>query len=1483
MSKKTSRRIAQKTTTHRQTFTDAIVHDAVQELLEQAEINRTAARDADTDYLSDTAGRYTSPTGTKYISNEEAERIDAEAARRGVPALRAPSRGIWARWMDAARESGTLSRPEGSDVADHLTPTSKFATNLASNIREGNWLDIATDAIEAAADVGQGIHAVRPGGRPQLAAEFTGKAPARHGAAAGYLAERQGVPVRQILESHGRTVAKRTRGVSERPRQSSAKGPWWMSRVNDADKSFLESVQSGQADYQHYRGSAIIAFDAAAKAVEAATSRDVENFMAGPKRTAKGDPSDEIFLDAALRLFADRSLTPATLDTALGRAAEMTTKSYVYNDIVKKSTQRAAFAAPDKAGKNAKALAGGYLWAHLGLSNNQNLTSPFRRGNGERIPIQPMSSDYWNKVGKGSRFSYITDRHAPVDAPIDFSSAASVANYRLGQLLRKARLTPDEIAVVAGSASLAGKKAVIGRDDFPHELVGPLLAHGTAPVVEMLLKSRKTTDADVAHAILANPDSRVPKALATTDSPHLKNPEVLNLVVGSGDPYALSMVAKSKNPLPPDVIEKLANNPSPYVQFYVATRKDTPQDILNKLALSENPFVKNAAIPRADGLVASDLLASTVEAFKAGQPNAAENLARFYENPHIRNLGGQLDELMSMLPAVINNIPGDQVRQLMTYGVSNILRSNAVPPQAKAKYFADMLSDNTTAGPLGLGSTPFYTSKQQRPLVDQWLDQQVGLFLTDPTSTKRDAKSVAARQVFVSSLLDELESRAANGTGNGRAAMLLASLAKNGVHQALSRPVVGTISLDKSSQDPSAYSTRTYNRTADQHLNADQQVKWGPTGPQSADEAERWASGLEDEMWANPNVSPETARSITARALWAERRLREMSGSDIVPGDSSSKLGWLRDATTASLTKPVLQSTDKSAPPVVMWLHPGIGKSRGTPLNGDFVDYDYVRTQHIPAILAGRGYPEYERAIADGKRFNIPKFKKEHPGVFEQADSDLLDMMKESPAMRGRLILTSVHSLLKDRPGDMDVIVDTPRETFLERGIRREMGRNPSMTREQAAEGMAEWKDLVDMSLQKARELHPERYLATDKSSEDLVYDEAFEKVLASSGGRAQIVDTGALGVGGVFASGTAGDLAYTMNRRHFRGDQRPTNVRIFSQPLSALRKNPLAMTLHDDDAGTGTIEDLMRNNPESYRLDARGQQLIQGHFREDPFSIIDWRDPYWRQSGISESKAERLAKFATLHPEDATWLTREAVMEGGSLPVPMPTGSNDSQSMDVKELLLATFGNNQPIPHPTPVKILNAKARAKMKADPGYQAVPRDFVTLSPRAQVALSYFAADNTVMLASGRGQLATAPGAKWGDIVVGTHDAATPEQRFKAAVALRRLDSTASLVRQGKKVELPTESGQFHASRSESTEFKPRGMTPDQIAESAREIIVPEGYQDTAAGQYIQRKYPHIKLIPTNVESKADFAKASGEAMMRTREAAKGGDARETMRY
>lgn len=314
-------------------------------------------------------------------------------------------------------------------------------------------------------------------------------------------------------------------------------------------------------------------------------------------------------------------------------------------------------------------------------------------------------------------------------------------------------------------------------------------------------------------------------------------------------------------------------------------------------------------------------------------------------------------------------------------------------------------------------------------------------------------------------------------------------------------------------------------------------------------------------------------------------------------------------------------------------------------------------------------------------------------------------------------------------------------------------------------------------------------------------------------------------------------------------------------------------------------------SNEEAERIDAEARQRGVPALRAPSRSAwARWIDAVRETGTLSRPEGSDVAdhltptsKFATLHPEDAAWLTREAVTKGGSLPVPMPIGSNDSRSMDVEELLLATFGDSQPDPHPTPVKILNAKARAKMKANPGYQAVPRDFVTLPPRASVAQAYQSADTAARLASGTAQLAMSPSLKRGDIVVGTHDAATPEQRFKAAVALRRLDSTASLVRQGKKVELPTESGQFHASRSESTEFKPRGMTPDQIAESVREVIVPEGYQDTDAGQYIQRKYPHIKLIPTNVESKTDFAKASGEAMMRTREAAKGGDAKETMRY
>lgn len=923
--------------------------------------------------------------------------------------------------------------------------------------------------------------------------------------------------------------------------------------------------------------------------------------------------------------------------------------------------------------------------------------------------------------------------------------------------------------------------ALVRRADFPKDLY-PVALNSNPKVTEALIKAKP----DI-------PESALVAALSATDvSPYLEEAvarsktkltdKVFDILSKSDNGYVGTYLAKRKD-LTADQMRVLAGSASSYTAFNLAKREDLPTDIAKRLGTNWNDsYVLRALVQRKD--LDPEVTKSIVSRV------VSQGLAGTVPDMTGKVIGGLLaggDVSESVIESLLAN-----PRTLESVSTSDMtwFARRSYDPKTKGKVLGTYLSAAPDA---------VYNLRDDGDPLTKWLSTQAGYAVTDSRtdSTRRqDAKD--SRKAFFSSLADTL---ATADTRLPRAANepLVRMLNETG----LANVVIG--------------SKDTTSKSIARRLLSDEYIS-----PDSFN-----ISKVIDSVLTSPSMTRSDVRSITAAALIKERQIRERIGAEIRPGDSSSKLGWFRDDDVKALSRPVMQTNSPDTDPVVMWMHPGLGKSYQASVDGNLVDFDYIRHQFLKDTVRSMGYEDYGNKAPDGSPFNKLEWRRAHPGVIEAADSKLLDLIKNNPEARGRIILTSVLSHLKDRPEDMSVIVDTPADLAISRIVDRDHG-----TREDATN----WKADIDAVMSTVKDRFPERYLSTDKQLSNLMADESFESLIGNLKLPVSIVDTGVLGTGGTFVSGTSGNLRYTLARPSFQSrfddSKYDHEARIFYD-LNKLAKTRNALTLHDDDSGTGALK---------WEIGERNLYKLP-------------HDLYSSGSTARSSRTSNydLARLAMLRPEDARNLSQSLAREAFG---PLVRGLQGSLAgADPLHNLLGFIPGDRRISEKT----------GKLVAVPPMVRVPSWVPTVNRPAD--------DNKHGIAQSVG-------------------GASPVDKFKAMVALRSLSEASSALNAKKGplddpwpseipdlMSYPTDVVHDASRRSlPTTEFKTRGLNFQGHNEAISSIVVPETYPDTPVGKFIQRKYPHIRLIPSGDESK-DFSQSSGREMMETREDAKGGQAAE----
>ena len=238
----------------------------------------------------------------------------------------------------------------------------------------------------------------------------------------------------------------------------------------------------------------------------------------------------------------------------------------------------------------------------------------------------------------------------------------------------------------------------------------------------------------------------------------------------------------------------------------------------------------------------------------------------------------------------------------------------------------------------------------------------------------------------------------------------------------------------------------------------------------------------------SPFLQREDAIRMTEDAL---RETRELMGYFGIPDYSApNKLSMVRDMSASSLVRPefVPDSGDR---PFLMWAHPAIGKTKFA--NGvTYVDFDRIKGDRLPQMLG----PAYQSGF-EGRQ----AFRKKYPGVLEDATSRLLDEVIADPAYRGAVVMMSDKSILRDRYGDLDVIINTPRDVFL----RHEAGRGAEASRDPEV-----WKSDLDPLIDAAR--GSGKVIDTgDYLSDFFARPDAMDR-LAAAGAAGRIEDRGSFG-----------------------------------------------------------------------------------------------------------------------------------------------------------------------------------------------------------------------------------------------------------------------------------------------------------------------------------------------------------------------------------
>ena len=278
-----------------------------------------------------------------------------------------------------------------------------------------------------------------------------------------------------------------------------------------------------------------------------------------------------------------------------------------------------------------------------------------------------------------------------------------------------------------------------------------------------------------------------------------------------------------------------------------------------------------------------------------------------------------------------------------------------------------------------------------------------------------------------------------------------------------------------------------------------------------------------DIVTKSPFLQRGDAIRMTEDALRETREL--MSYFGIPDYSAPNKLSMIRDMSASSLVRPefVPDSGDR---PFLMWAHPAIGKTKFA--NGEtYVDFDQIKGDRLPQMLG----PDY-RSGFEGRQ----AFREKYPGVLEDATSRLLDEVIADPAYKGAVVMMSDKSILRDRYGDLDVIINTPRDVFL----RHEIGRGAEASRDPEM-----WKSDLDPLIDAAR--GSGKVIDTSDYLSDFFARPNAMDMLATAGAAGHIEDRGSFGHA-VAPSGAPLPPDYLYGfRSSFAGGDKP--VRWFLDP----------------------------------------------------------------------------------------------------------------------------------------------------------------------------------------------------------------------------------------------------------------------------------------------------------------------------------------------
>ena len=278
-----------------------------------------------------------------------------------------------------------------------------------------------------------------------------------------------------------------------------------------------------------------------------------------------------------------------------------------------------------------------------------------------------------------------------------------------------------------------------------------------------------------------------------------------------------------------------------------------------------------------------------------------------------------------------------------------------------------------------------------------------------------------------------------------------------------------------------------------------------------------------------------------------------------------NKLAMIRDLNANALVRPEFVP-DSSDRPFLMWAHPAIGKTKFA--NGvTYVDFDRIKGDRLPQMLG----PAYQNGF-EGRQ----AFRKKYPGVLEDATSRLLDEVIANPAYRGAVVMMSDRSILRDRYGDLDVIINTPRDVFL----KHEAGRGAEASRDPEV-----WKSDLDPLIDAAR--GSGKVIDTgDYLSDFFARPDAMDR-LAAAGAAGRIEDRGSFGHA-LAPSGAplSPDYLYGF-RSSFAGGDRPVRwfldpARVYEDPrVSAFREDAYTSDANEfvkdghRGLGTASLEDV--------------------------------------------------------------------------------------------------------------------------------------------------------------------------------------------------------------------------------------------------------------------------------------------------------------------